>query len=63
LGCGITKKDTFSSTRVKLIIARTKIMNIANTPKKPLVTRKTGMKKNIIENEERHHLRPRRASD
>jgi hypothetical protein len=33
LGCGIIKKDTFSSMRVKLIISRTQIMNIANTTK------------------------------
>jgi hypothetical protein len=32
-GCGITKKDTFSSTWVKLIITRTQIMNIVNTNK------------------------------
>ena len=33
LSCRIPKKDTFSSTRVKLIKTRAQIMNIANTPK------------------------------
>jgi hypothetical protein len=38
-------------------------MNIANTPKKPSVARRMRLKTTIIENEERHHLRPRRAFD
>jgi hypothetical protein len=33
LGCGIIKKDTFSTARAKLIISRTQIMNLANAPK------------------------------
>ena len=33
MSCGITKEDTFSRARIKFIIARTQVMNIANTPK------------------------------